>query len=594
MECKPKVSVLLLVDRYTDSKEGIISLSRCIDSLVYQTLEEIEILVLLHKDRKQYRSMVSIYCNKFGEKIRICDCKDQDLIEDIKSGLKITTGEYISILSEDVVLEYHAYATLYREVENENTLDFIYGGYKYYENGTLLGCKDKRLTEEISHSYILKGELILFNKIFRRSKIEEFIQLESESYERNYTDKNTWNEYGLSIRIISSCKDNRSCNTVLFHQILNKSSIKYKNSKAYLEATVEGIEKTLQWSENMIVNTLLINKSEYLYARIGLELVRLMQSFWLYSNRILPLLKKYKNSITQNTVFETYTTSFAMFERLSNLTVDAIPRILYVGEFEQDFIQEESKELEEVCFKEFGEVHILNALTCDISSNSVIEKAYKEGRVQFVEEYFAVESLVKTGGFYIGKNTQLQDVLDGLSCFESVIGFEDRTSIATGFLAARKGHKVWKSILGSYGEENFEHFGYESLSNRIRMYLIGMEEFHLNGKAGLLKSGILMLSPEQCIIPRYQELQSEVRPSICIMNQKEKAADEEYIVVKKTTLEYLLSSSNDARAMNKLKSNNAQLKKTLNKLLSSRSIRLTKPLRAGYQKIKNLSHVLRG
>lgn len=594
MESKPKVSVLLLVSRYTDSKEGIISLSRCIDSLVYQTLEEIEILVLLNKDRKQYRSVVSIYCDKFGEKIRICDCKEQDLIEDIECGLKIATGEYISILSEDVVLEYHAYATLYQEVENENTIDFIYGGYKYYENGSLLGCKDKRLTDEIPYSYILKGEFILFNKIIRRSKVEEFIRLESESYERNFTSKDIWNEYGVSLRILSSCNDNRSCNAVLFHQIWNKTTIEYKNSEAYLETTVNGIEKTLQWSHKVETQSQLFDRREYLYARVGLELVRLMQSYWIYSNQILPVLKKYKKSIIQNSVFEKHTASLSIFERLSNLTVDTIPRILYVGEFDEDSLQEHSKELEEVSFKGFGEVRILNTTTCNISSNPIIEGAYKEGKLQFVEEYFAVESIVKTGGFYIGKNTHLLDALDGLSCYESVIGFEDRTTITTGFFAARKGHKVWKAILESYKEENFEHFGYMSLSNRIRLYLIGMEEFHLDGKAGLLKSGILMLSPEQCVIPRYQELQSEMRPSICIINHTDKAADTEYIVVKKSTLEYLLSTSNDTRVMNKLKNNNARLKKTLHNLLTSRSIRLTKPLRTGYHKLKNLSHIFGG
>lgn len=594
MESKPKVSVLLLVNRYADSKEGIISLSRCMDSLVYQTLEEIEILVLLHKDRKQYRTVVSIYCDKFGEKIRICDCKEQDLIEDIECGLKIATGEYISILNEEVVLEYHAYATLYQEVENGNALEFIYGGYKYYENGSLLGCKDKRLTNEISHPYIIKGELNLFNKIIHRSKIGDLIRLESESYDRNYTSKDIWNEYGLALRIASSCNNNRSCNEVLFHQILNTTTIKYKNSEAYLEAIVNGIEKTLQWCHRVESQSHLFDKTEYVNARVGLELVRLMQSYWLYSNQILPLIKKYKNSIIQNSVFETYKTSVSMFERFSCLTVDAIPRILYVGEFEQDFMREQSKELMKVNFKEFGEIRILNALSCDIASNPVIEQAYIEGRVQFVEEYFAVEAIVKTGGFYIRKNTQLLDNLDGLSCYESVIGFEDRTTITTGFFAARKSHKVWKSILESYKEENFEHFGYMSLSNRVRMYLIGMEEFQLDGKAGLLKSGIRMLSPEQCIIPRYQELEFELRPSICIMNQTDKAADEEYIVVKKSTLEYLLSTSNDTRVMNKLKNNNAQLKKTLHSLLTSRSIRLTKPLRVGYHKLKNLSHVFRG
>ncbi len=602
MESKPKVSVLLLVNRYADSKEGISSLSRCIDSLVYQTLEEIEILVLLHKDRKEYAEVLSTYCNKFGEKIRICNRKEEDLLEAIGEGLNMAEGEYISILCEYVVLEYHAYATLYEEVMNEHTFDLIYGGYKFYEAGLLLGCKDKRQSEDTPYKYILKGELILFNKIIHRTKMEELIQTEGGNYDRNFTKKQIWNEYGLSLRIINLCNEIRSCNTVLFHQILDDSAIEYKNSEVYLEAAVGGIEKTMQWGNSQEMKEIheqnygipFVDKREYLFARVGIELVRLMQSYWLYSNQILPLLKKHRYSITKNIVFGAYTFTLAMFERASNLKVDAIPRILYIGAFDQQMSQNNRGQGEEVFFNEFGEIHLLNASTCNMSENSIIEKAFYEGKYQFVQEYFAVKSIVKNGGFYISQNTHLLHSLDGLCCYDGVFGFEDRITITSGFFAARKGHPVLRAILTSYNEDYFEQMGYLPLSDRIRLYLLGTEEFKLDGRSSILKSGIFILSPEQCIVPRYQELKSEMQPSLSIIDQADKEADEEYIVIKKSTLEYLLSTTNDARTMNKLKNNNTQLKKTLDKLLTSRSIRITKPLRAGYQKLKNFSHVFKG
>ena len=602
MESKPKVSVLLLVNQYADSKEGVNSLCRCIDSLVYQTLEEIEILVLLYKNMEDYRSVVSMYCDKFGEKIRICNRKEEDLLETIGEVLKTTNGDYIGIISEDIVLEYHAYATLYEESLKENTFDLIYGGYKYYENGLLLGCKDKRQSEDIPYKYLLKGELVLFNKLIHRNKIEELIHAEGGKNDRNFTRKHIWNDYGLSLRLIVSCNDAHSCNAVLFHQILDDSIISYRNSESYLEAAVEGIERTIRWSSGQEINTIqeqnydnpFGDKREYLFARVGLELVRLMQFYWLYSNQVLPIIKKYKNSITKNIVFEAYSSSLAMFERVSELKVDAIPRILYVGAFGQSIAQDHGRQEAKVSFKEFGEIRLLNETTSNMHENSIIEKAYYDGKLQFVEEYFAVKYIVRNGGFYIGQHTQLLKTLDGLCCYDSVFGYEDRTTITAGFFAARKGQPILKAILTSYKEEYFEQMGYLPLGDRIRLFLIGKEEFKLDASGGLLKSGIYIVSPEQCIIPRYQNLKSQMQPSLCIINHEDKATDEEYIVVKKSTLEYLLSTSNDTRTMNKLRNNNAQLKKTLDQLLASRSIRLTKPLRSGYQKLKTLSHVFRG
>ena len=602
MESKPKVSVLLLVNQYADRKEGVNSLCRCIDSLVYQTLEEIEILVLLNKNMEEYRSVVSMYCDKFGEKIRICNRKDEDLLETIGEVLKTTKGEYIGVISEDIVLEYHAYATLYEESLKENTFDLIYGGYKYYENGLLLGCKDKRQSEDIPYKYLLKGELVLFNKLIHRNIIEELIHAEGGKNDRNFTRKHIWNDYVLSLRIIGSCNDYRSSNAVLFHQILDASIIEYKNSESYLEAAVEGIEKTLRWCSIQEKKTIIeqnyenpfTEKKEYLIARVGLELIRLMKSYWLYSNQILPLLKKYRNSITKNIILEAYTTSLAMFERVSNLKVNAIPRTLYIGAFGQQKLQEKSRQEKSISFKEFGEIRLLNDVTCNITDNPLIEKAYYEGRLQFVEEYFAVKSIEENGGFYIGQHTRLLQTLDGLCCYESVFGFEDRTSMTAGFFAARKGHPILKAILTSYEEEYFDQMGYLPLNKRIRLFLVGKEEFKLDASAGLLKSGTFILSPDQCIIPRYHELKSQMQPSLCIINEEDRAIDEEYLVLKKSTLEYLLTTSNDARTMSKLKSNNTQLKQTLDKLLSSRSIRLTQPLRAGYHKFKTWSHAFRG
>lgn len=287
-------------------------------------------------------------------------------------------------------------------------------------------------------------------------------------------------------------------------------------------------------------------------------------------------------------IFEAYTSSLGMFERVSELKVDAIPRILYIGAFGQHMSQNNRRQ-EVVSFNGFGETHLLDETTCNLSENSIIEKAYYDGKLQFVQEYFAVKSIVKSGGFYIAQKTHLLQALDGLCCYDGVFGFEDRTTITTGFFGARKGHQVLNAILTSYNEEYFVQMGYVPLGDRIRLFLLGTEEFKLDGRASLLKSGIFMLSPEQCIIPRYQELKSEMQPSLCIINQADKDVDEEYIVIKKSTLEYLLSTTSDARTMNKLKNNNTQLKKTLDKLLTSRSIRLTKPLRSGYQKLKTLS-----
>ena len=114
----PKVSVIVPcwgVEKYLD---------RCVESLVNQTLKDIEIILV--DDESPDR--VPVMCDDWAKKdsrIRVIHKKNGGLGFARNSGLDIATGEYVTFCDSDDYIEQEAYETMYNEAKKED-LDICY------------------------------------------------------------------------------------------------------------------------------------------------------------------------------------------------------------------------------------------------------------------------------------------------------------------------------------------------------------------------------------------------------------------------------------------------------------------------------------
>lgn len=76
-------------------------LPRCLDSLVNQTLEEIEIICINDGSPDNCINILKEYKKKYPEKIVIIDKKNEGVWKGRKDGIKIATGEFISFVDSD-------------------------------------------------------------------------------------------------------------------------------------------------------------------------------------------------------------------------------------------------------------------------------------------------------------------------------------------------------------------------------------------------------------------------------------------------------------------------------------------------------------
>ncbi len=167
-EISPKVSVIIPV--YNRKKY----LKRCLDSVINQTLKNIEIICIDDGSTDQSLEILNEYRKKDG-RIIIINQKNQGAGLARNSGLKIAKGEYIGFVDSDDWIDLNFYETLFKEAKKQDadlarTLyvhEFQKNSKEDYINKTIHKRKSEgELLNVNEHS------VVIWNAIYKR----EFLQ----------------------------------------------------------------------------------------------------------------------------------------------------------------------------------------------------------------------------------------------------------------------------------------------------------------------------------------------------------------------------------------------------------------------------------
>lgn len=126
IESKAKVSVIVPV--YNVEKY----LSRCIDSLLRQTLTNIEIILVDDESPDKCPQMCDAFATK-DNRIKVIHKKNGGLGYARNSGLDISTGEYVSFLDSDDYVDSATYQWLYETASKSNS-DAVYYSYETFDD----------------------------------------------------------------------------------------------------------------------------------------------------------------------------------------------------------------------------------------------------------------------------------------------------------------------------------------------------------------------------------------------------------------------------------------------------------------------------
>lgn len=160
----PKVSIIVPVYNVEAY------LIRCLDSLVNQTLQDIEIIVINDGSTDNSGKLLRIYEKKYSNIIKVYDKENGGLSDARNYGIPYATGEYIAFLDSDDYVELDMYEKMYKKAKEEDSdmveCDFIweYPDKTKVDNGIVY--KDK------SEMFVF-ARVVAWNKLIKRSLLEK-------------------------------------------------------------------------------------------------------------------------------------------------------------------------------------------------------------------------------------------------------------------------------------------------------------------------------------------------------------------------------------------------------------------------------------
>ena len=163
-----KIKVSLIVPVYNVEKY----ISKCLDSLVNQTLDDIEIIVVNDGTKDNSQKIIDEYVKKYPNKIKSYIKKNGGLSDARNYGIKRATGEYIGFVDSGDYVDLKLFEEMYKEATKNNCdvvgcpLKYIYVD-KEICNGIKLDLLNKSVME--SPNILLDLKSYAPNKIYRRS-----------------------------------------------------------------------------------------------------------------------------------------------------------------------------------------------------------------------------------------------------------------------------------------------------------------------------------------------------------------------------------------------------------------------------------------
>lgn len=109
-----------------------IFLKRCLDSIVNQTLKDIEIILINDGSKDNSRNICEEYANR-DNRIKFINKKNEGTSIARNVGLDIATGEYITFVDSDDYIELNAFEKMYN-IAQETTADIVLFNHYHGEN----------------------------------------------------------------------------------------------------------------------------------------------------------------------------------------------------------------------------------------------------------------------------------------------------------------------------------------------------------------------------------------------------------------------------------------------------------------------------
>lgn len=504
---KPLVTIILPI------YNGAPWLHKCMDSLVYQTLENIEIIAVDNGSTDNTRQILDKYAERFPNKVIVGSIAHTNGPGGGRNyGLSIAKADFIAFADCDDYFDYRAMELLYEKAVAENC-DMVYCANYDVKNNTY---KKSRMLKNTEPAYVLKnGSMVFWNKLVKKElfeqigKIPENIVFEDIAY--------------VSVLISVSKKIGYIDEPLYYYILRDDSGVNDLHSQRMIHS-LEAYEFALEKCKN--------NFKEELIASIAHRVCYdLKKARWTFADYFISYIKKNKELFNIDKVKKDKDTQ-QLLEQMYCLPDEPMEQIIYVNGFSK-LNQEWKDEIQKNAFWGGGSLIILNEENCDVNKLDIIKQAYEKQDMEFVATYFALERIYETGGIYLSNRIRIINYFNCMRYCSSFWGYEDDENLTDQVFGAIKGSHIILELLNSYQRGGVYRNSSFTLADRLKNLLCVKYKKSLDGQY-YRNEEVCLLSADVFVT----DIKGEFH--ICKVDFSDYAGKDDYVVVKMSTLKSLL------------------------------------------------------
>ena len=216
------VKVSIIIPVYNVEKY----LPKCLDSLVNQTLKDIEIILVNDGSPDNSQKIIDDYVKKYPKIVKSYIKENGGQGSARNYGFEKATGEYIGYVDSDDYVELDMYEKLYNKAKKEDLDIAICENYVVYEDS------DKKLTEKTIHvlednvKNAFFGKMAVWNKIYKKSLVDNL----------KFRSRLWYEDLDFSVKVLSNAKKIGYVDEPLYDYLLREgSTMNNDNVKRNLE-----------------------------------------------------------------------------------------------------------------------------------------------------------------------------------------------------------------------------------------------------------------------------------------------------------------------------------------------------------------------
>lgn len=465
-------------------------LKRCLDSLLNQTMKEIQIILVDDGSQDNSGKICDEYVQTY-ENIEVIHQENHGLTYARRVGLERCKGEYVTFVDSDDWVDDTMCENMYRYAEDSGAkivicdFNIVNGQEVLYKEGYFAN------EVKIENYYTTLTPNYVWNKLYHSSLLDKMKVNISVSQAEDVC---------LLLPLVSKLeKDSDLAYLKEAHYYYFQRAYSSSRSDFFVESY--GIEEYLQSMKYILEHC-----DERHQKYVVFYCVQCL--YWGINNPDRVFFKANYIDFLKKEVYP-YIMGNQLLKRFSNLMdallTETIPSTLVFG----NFFAENFTESQLACMESWQkyckdyQFVCLNEENCSIEdAPACVKFAYQKHRKEFVTDYFKVKYLYDFGGIAINTNIRITKPLGEQRMHRVFLGYINEHQLGCDIWGGVQHDKLMMKVLNTYEEDSIFNDAFLSLADRIQMVLEREYKFIPKGRECYLMTNLVKIYTRETLYNR--------------------------------------------------------------------------------------------